>query len=264
MQKNYSINYNTIIKQKTVSNTPANIGRLSAFRDEVKRLSAFPLGILPTFYLLDYQTKEYEFITKEFQCYSKHNVEELVEGGIEKFLSIYQKDDLELYSEQIFTKNVEAIRNATPEEREQLLFTNSYRVYNNDKTISHILQKNKIITDPITGLPIYAYGCIYNLNNYNAFSRELFHQIEKIDDSNSGQKTILLSKSYMVYEEDRKLTSQEYRIIEFLLKGLTTKEIAQKLFISTHTIDTHRAHILKKTNCTNTVELISKLINGTI
>lgn len=264
MQKNYTPNYKAFIKKKTDKITVATSDILSDFRDEINCFSTLPLGISPTFYILNYETKEYEFVSKEFQYYSKYKAEAMIEGGIEKLLSIYHKDDLELYSKQIFVKNLEVIQNTKPEERGLLIFTNTYRIYNNDKTISHLLQKVKFIPDPITGLPIYAFGCVNNLTNHNAFNRELYHQIEKIDELNYGKKTLILSDSYKVYEEDKKLTPQEKRIIELLIKGLTTKEIAQKLFISHHTVNIHRSNILTKTNSKNVVQLISNFMNSNI
>lgn len=264
MHKNYPPNYKAFAKKKSDKITTVASDLLTDFRDEVNCFSNFPLGILPTFYILNYQTKKYEFVSKEFQCYSKHRAEELIEGGMEKFLSIYQKDDFELYSEQIFSKNLEIILDIPQEERNQLLFTNTYRIFNKDKTISHLLQKNRIIADPITGLPLYAYGSVSNLTNLMLFNREIYHRVEKTDDLDATKKTILLSDSYKIYDEDKKLTSQENRIIELLIKGLSTKEIAQKLFISHHTVNIHRSNILKKTNSKNVVQLISNFMNSNI
>ncbi|PWA05519.1 response regulator transcription factor [Flavobacterium laiguense] len=260
MNNNY-LNYKTLINhQEAEIISSVDWSVLSKFRDEINQLASVPFGILPTFYILNYQTNEYEFISKEFQFFSKHKVEEIMEGGIEKFLSIYQKDDFELYSEQIFSKNLEVILDTKPEERGQLIFTNTYRIFNHDKTISHILQKNRIIADPITGIPLHAYGSVSDLSNLKLFNRELYHRIEKTDALDSNKKMILLSNSYKVYDEDKKLTPQENRILELLIKGLTTKEIAQKLFVSFHTIDAHRSNILTKTNSKNVVQLISNFM----
>jgi two-component system nitrate/nitrite response regulator NarL len=42
------------------------------------------------------------------------------------------------------------------------------------------------------------------------------------------------------------LTPQERKIIQLVVDGLSSKEIADKLFISKYTVDTHRRNILKK------------------
>lgn len=54
------------------------------------------------------------------------------------------------------------------------------------------------------------------------------------------------------------LSNKEIEVLVLISEGLTTKEIAAKLFVSTRTIETHRANILKKLEVKNTAELIKK------
>ncbi|WP_397446646.1 response regulator [Polaribacter sp. R77954] len=54
------------------------------------------------------------------------------------------------------------------------------------------------------------------------------------------------------------LTNKETEVLQLIAKGMTTKEIASQLFVSTRTIETHRANILKKIEVKNTAELIKK------
>ncbi|WP_409050277.1 response regulator transcription factor [Siphonobacter sp. SORGH_AS_0500] len=51
------------------------------------------------------------------------------------------------------------------------------------------------------------------------------------------------------------LTKQEKKIFYFLVKGNNNKEIAENLFISYHTIKTHRKNIFKKLQCSNLRDL---------
>ncbi|WP_372757971.1 LuxR C-terminal-related transcriptional regulator [Mariniflexile sp.] len=58
-------------------------------------------------------------------------------------------------------------------------------------------------------------------------------------------------------------TKREKEIIEILAKGMTFNEISKLLFISPHTINTHKKNILNKSGCKNTAELIAKYyVNG--
>lgn len=54
------------------------------------------------------------------------------------------------------------------------------------------------------------------------------------------------------------LSKKEQEVLELISKGLTTKEIALKLFVSSRTIETHRSNIIKKLEVKNTAELIKK------
>jgi DNA-binding NarL/FixJ family response regulator len=55
------------------------------------------------------------------------------------------------------------------------------------------------------------------------------------------------------------LSEREIDVAKKIFMGLTSKEIGEELFISKHTVDTHRRNMLQKTGCKNTHELF-KLI----
>ncbi len=52
-------------------------------------------------------------------------------------------------------------------------------------------------------------------------------------------------------------SQRELEIINLINLGFSTKQMAERLFKSTHTISTHRKNILKKSNCHNFTELLS-------
>ena len=56
------------------------------------------------------------------------------------------------------------------------------------------------------------------------------------------------------------LSEREVEILTLLADGFTNKEIADKLFISPRTIDTHKANIMSKLNLPSTVELVKYAI----
>ena len=52
------------------------------------------------------------------------------------------------------------------------------------------------------------------------------------------------------------ITEREMEVLDLLSRGLNSKEIAEKLFISPNTVDYHRRLLLKKTESRNIAELI--------
>jgi len=54
-------------------------------------------------------------------------------------------------------------------------------------------------------------------------------------------------------------SDREFEIIQLLAKGLNTKQISDKLFLSPFTISTHRSNILQRSGKTNVQELLSWL-----
>jgi DNA-binding NarL/FixJ family response regulator len=62
------------------------------------------------------------------------------------------------------------------------------------------------------------------------------------------------------------LTKRELEVLELVAEGRTNKEVAESLFISVKTVETHKSHILEKLGLKNTAELViyaikHKLIN---
>ena len=73
-----------------------------------------------------------------------------------------------------------------------------------------------------------------------------------------------LSQQFLVNDDQpdlSKLTVREIQIIKLIKEGFTSKEISQKLFLSSRTIEVYRYNILKKLNQKNTTSLL-KLINN--
>ncbi|MEJ2006351.1 MAG: response regulator transcription factor [Cyclobacteriaceae bacterium] len=57
------------------------------------------------------------------------------------------------------------------------------------------------------------------------------------------------------------ITDREREILKLIAEGLTTNEIADKLFISVHTVNTHRKNLLSKLDIKNTASLVRYAID---
>lgn len=106
--------------------------------------------------------------------------------------------------------------------------SNFYRTLDLDTDISHIKPEG-IPTFSIIGLdgePSY-----YNITETNT-----------------------LSQSYDLF------TRRERLILKLIVENKSSKEIADKLFISSHTVNAHRKNILKKANAKTPVELVCRAL----
>lgn len=93
----------------------------------------------------------------------------------------------------------------------------------------------------------------------SAGKNELVEALTKISEGQNyfGQDiTLQLMKSLKRSQEEAKLTDREIEIIRMIEKDMTTREIADKLFISERTVETHRKNILYKTNTQTVVGLL--------
>jgi two-component system, NarL family, response regulator NreC len=103
-----------------------------------------------------------------------------------------------------------------------------------------------------------AYGYLLK----NADEHELLEAIHAVF---SGKKyfneeisQLMIGNMAMEGEPHKKLSSRETEVLKLVSEGKTTKEIADQLFVSTRTVETHRVNMMKKLKVQNTAELIKK------
>lgn len=106
--------------------------------------------------------------------------------------------------------------------------------------------------------------------------RQQYHAIE-VDENGHMLKTIVLHERIEDYEERPdndfkvfdnlknrpinlpskfKLSKRELEILELIYKGFKSNEISEMLYLSKHTVNTHRKNILSKTNSSSVIELL--------
>ncbi|WP_105255734.1 response regulator [Pseudoalteromonas sp. T1lg75] len=72
----------------------------------------------------------------------------------------------------------------------------------------------------------------------------------------AGQQVLSNSVKQQLENGVDKLTSREFQIMDLVLEGLTTAEIAERLSLSPRTVENHRYSLMKKLDVRNSAELI--------
>ncbi|QBR13353.1 helix-turn-helix domain-containing protein [Sphingobacterium sp. CZ-2] len=109
---------------------------------------------------------------------------------------------------------------------------------------------------------------IYMLNIYSDISdlqpsRQYSHYIIDSSDPEHPKKISLFDKNDYSDCFQSAVSKSEMRVLELIAKGMDSKLIADQLFISEHTVRTHRKNILRKMECSNMTEVVKKaLVEG--
>lgn len=121
---------------------------------------------------------------------------------------------------------------------------------------------------------------VVTMYNRRYFIRELFEAGADgcVLKSNSGKELltaidrVIAGKTYFDQLNDFidapkefrefRLSEREIEIIELIAEGVTSREISTRLFISEHTVKTHRKNIFQKTNVTDADQLIQWAMNN--
>lgn len=113
----------------------------------------------------------------------------------------------------------------------------------------------------------------------NCEKEELFNGVRSVADGRkvfSSSVSKLITESYIskikdnrpvatsTSSQDIKLTKREREILGLIADGLTSQEIAENLFISPRTVETHRANLLQKLDIKNTAGLVRYAIENGI
>jgi DNA-binding CsgD family transcriptional regulator len=78
----------------------------------------------------------------------------------------------------------------------------------------------------------------------------------QVQSSSDYERTAPHQTKKVRQREKYKLTHREIQVLKYIYEGLTSQQIAEKLYISKRTVESHRANILHKTNSKNTADLI--------
>lgn len=110
----------------------------------------------------------------------------------------------------------------------------------------------------------------------NTTRKELIDALTAISNGNeyfSESVSNIILKSYIKKaksdekepeKDEDKLTQREMEILKLFASGLANQEIADKLFISIRTVESHKNHIMQKLELNSTVDLIKFAIKNKI
>jgi DNA-binding NarL/FixJ family response regulator len=126
------------------------------------------------------------------------------------------------------------------------------------KVIILTMYAQKSFTEQI--IKIGVDGCLLKSNT----SSELMAAINRVMEGKFYYDQIKTFKHEMEEVAQYKLSEREIEIIKLLAQGLTSLQIADKIFIAEHTVKTHRKNILRKTGLHNTTQLINFALTNQI
>ncbi len=217
-------------------------------------------SISPLFSVVDYTQSNYRLMTDNVYNIVGETSQSFYEGGLEKVIDGFQKNDFKIYNEQIFKTNRDFLQSVPINQHHHYIFSNNYRMKHKDGRYIPVHQKVFYITAKDTGLPLFAVCMVYDISFFKK-DTVIHHSIEKI----SNQGVDLLQQNFYFPDEEAKLISpQERRVLQYIAEGSSSKQIADLLFISENTVITHRKSLLRKTNTQNMAELVAYAIKKNI
>lgn len=133
------------------------------------------------------------------------------------------------------------------------LFSTNMKLLNPEGTYAEILFQCYLFYSEIPHKTIYILQVHTNIDWYKNFKRG-FHYYS------GNEMSLFKYPDEALLKIGNDFTAREFEIIKLIETGLSSEQIAKKLFLSTFTINSHRGNILKKSGKAHISELIYELM----
>lgn len=195
-------------------------------------------------YIVDWKTStiKYSKGVKEMLGYSKD------EFTLDLVLNYFHSEDLKFVKRIIKGAVEHSVQNNTSNEWPFLNLT--FRLRKKDGSYLKVLRKSSTYEIDQQGRLISNFSMLTDISfisNNNKVEWEIYT-------NNIDAKTF---KKNIFKEFSGFFTQRELEIIHLINNDLSSTQIASKLYVSKHTITSHRKNILRKSNCHNAKELIA-------
>jgi DNA-binding CsgD family transcriptional regulator len=169
------------------------------------------------------------------------------EFNLDLILNYFHPDDIKFVNRIIKGAVEHSVINSVTGKRPFLNLT--FRVQKKDGTYLKVLRQSSAYQVDKNGKLLSNFSILTDIsfiNNNNKVEWEIF---TNTIDAEAFKKNVF-------QEFQDFFTLRELDIIQLIHQGLKTKDIAEKLCVSSHTIATHRKNILSKSNCHSSNELL--------
>jgi DNA-binding CsgD family transcriptional regulator len=204
------------------------------------------------FFLLDSTHMEYLFVSNSTQAVLGFSKDEIIEKGFQWLFSLLSPAELE-YKKTVVDDFLSFLKSLGREKTLNVTVRYDIVALRKDAKRVHLLEEVMFPEVNDQGEPVLISCFLHDIGDYiNTEKRQCRIYLHNHD----GLQTIF-SKAYCVCQKEKApLSRREIQVLEQFSNGLTTTQVAKKLFVTENTIKTHRKNILLKLDVQNTAEAV--------
>lgn len=247
ISQNYIKAYSEVAQSGLVDNEV-----LQKHVEEYSKIDALLPNLASFFYIVEPTTRTYHFLGKQQESISGIDNKTFMEQGVQAFLERVHPDETAILVNEVyldFYTWYNAVKNQV--NFSNIVFQYNYRFLNRNGLYINLIEYVYILEVDDNDQPSLLLG---NVKTSNTIESRPIKTAMKAFRPNEVVET-LFSRTYGKEISRYELTKRELDILRNLATGKTSKQIANQLFISPHTVDTHRRNLLKKMDCSSVVEL---------
>lgn len=199
-------------------------------------------------WILDLRTLQFSYLSQNVQEIFGYSNQVFKAKGLPCLNQIMHPDDLAPTWRRVL-QNWQYLLALAPLQRKEQKFNLRYRIVKPNGKILHVLEQSSVLQQDDQGQVTHLLGVCSDIS-----------LLEKIEDDFLAAKPIAARAKDLPTPANHVaqaiLSKRELQIVKLIAAGYKSRDIAQKLFISFHTVNTHRQKMIEKTHSKNTGELI--------
>ena len=200
------------------------------------------------FYLFDFVKMRYLYVSDSIRHIMGYTGQDWIERGPEwVFSTVYPEDVRRLMD--LHKALFEHFYLLPASERKEYKYAWEVRVVRKDKAVIWVMQQGSFIEVDADGKPMVTFDI---LTDMTAFKKDKLMTLTMFKDV--GKPHV---KLYFPISGKEPFTKREIELIKLLSDGFSSKQIADRLNISPHTVDTHRRNMLKKCGVADSIRMVA-------
>lgn len=181
------------------------------------------------------------------------------EAGLGEYLRSWHPADYDIINKKVFPDNMSFLRALNKEKYADIIFSYNYRALNAQGKYITVLQRFSYVPSTTAGKPSGMVGVAFDITHFKNDLSIVHTIVETVLYNGSLVNNLLFKKMHPILEsgELKLMSKRETEILKCMASGLSSKQMAEKLYISINTINNHRKNMLSKTSCNSSAELMN-------
>lgn len=198
------------------------------------------------FFAFDFLRMRYQYVSDGAERITGYSAKQWVDGGLDWAFSLFYEEDAERLK-TLHAALFDFYYSIPISERKDYQYAYELHLVRADGRPIWLLHQGSFIELCADGKPAITFDMLTDITEFKK------DKTMTLCMSKSGRDNYTL---HFPIEGDVIFSAREIEILKLLSADLTSKEIGERLFISSHTADTHRRNMLKKCRKKNSTALV--------
>lgn len=222
----------------------------SILENHIKRIQGLDVLDTSSMYIMDMYKRDYAYLSSRFYHMFGFDIEEAYKEG-PSFLDRRVHPDDFIKMLEMGNYFMRYAFSLSPQERKEGKLIVDYRLKNSKDEYVRVIKQYVALELDVKG-NIWLSLCAIDISPDPDLTTPLRCRLVNLKNGS----LFSFPSSPTAVEHPPQLSGRETQILQLIANGLISKQIADQLFISVNTVNTHRQRIIEKLNVSNTFEAI--------